>query len=188
MEEAGHVLSSVALGLAGVALGVAVSKLEAVESFRGTIAAWALIAFGLIYFVWGMRSALRQKSHDHFHAHEEDFDHAHTHNHTTDHMHIHVGNDTKSITPWVLFTIFILGPCELLIPMLMYPAAKNSLSALFLLAGVFGVVTVLTMLGIVLISTFGINLVPTTRLERYTHAIAGAAVLLCGISILLLGL
>lgn len=184
----GHVLSSVALGLVGVALGVAVSKLEAVELFRGSIAAWALIAFGLIYFIWGMRSALRRKPHDHFHAHEEGFDHVHTHNHTTDHMHVHVKNDTKSITPWVLFTIFILGPCELLIPMLMYPAAKSSLSALFLVAGIFGVVTVLTMLGIVLISTFGINLVPTTRLERYTHAVAGATVLLCGISILLLGL
>ena len=49
----GHVLGSVLLGFVGIALGIAVSHLEGVESTRGTIAAWGLIAFGLIYFVWG---------------------------------------------------------------------------------------------------------------------------------------
>src|SRR5512136_1371676 len=51
----GHILSSVVLGLAGIALGIAVFKLEAIESFRGDIAAWLLIAFGLFYGVWGFR-------------------------------------------------------------------------------------------------------------------------------------
>ena len=41
---------------------------------------------------------------------------------------------------------------------------------------------------IVLVSTFGLNSVPTARLERYTHAIAGATILLCGCSIQFLGL
>lgn len=184
----GHVLSSVLLGVFGVALGIAVSKLEAVESFRGGIAAWALIAFGLVYFVWGMRRALRHKSHKHLHIHEGDINHVHTHAHTRKHMHVHEEKDAKSITPWVLFTIFVLGPCEPLIPMLMYPAAKNSLTGLLLVTGVFGVITILTMLGIVLVSTFGVNIVPTARLERYTHAIAGATIFLCGMAIQFLGL
>ena len=48
----GHVLSSVVLGLIGVACGIAVNNLVEVESYRGDIAAWALIAFGFTYFAW----------------------------------------------------------------------------------------------------------------------------------------
>lgn len=184
----GHVVSSVLLGILGVALGFAVSKLEAVESFRGNIAAWALIAFGLVYFIWGVRRALRSKPHKHLHKHEDGFSHMHTHNHMEKHMHVHGEKSAKSITPWALFTIFVFGPCEPLIPLLMYPAAKSSLPGLFLVTGVFGAITILTMLGVVLISTFGINLIPTARLERYTHAIAGATVCLSGISIQFFGL
>ena len=184
----GHVLSSVLLGIIGIALGIAVSKLEAIESFRGSIAAWVLIAFGLVYFIWGMRRALRSKPHEHLHKHEDGFSHMHTHNHTEVHMHIHKKKGTKNITPWVLFTIFVFGPCEPLIPLLMYPAAKNSLLGVVLVTGLFSATTILTMLGIVLISTFGFNLIPMNRLERYTHAIAGATICLCGVSIQFLGL
>lgn len=184
----GHVLSSVLLGIIGIALGIAVSKLEAIESFRGSIAAWVLIAFGLVYFIWGMRRALRSKPHEHLHKHKDSFSHMHTHNHTEVHMHVHRKKGTKNITPWVLFTIFVFGPCEPLIPLLMYPAAKNSLLGVVLVTGLFSATTILTMLGIVLISTFGVNLIPMNRLERYTHAIAGATICLCGVSIQFLGL
>ena len=184
----GHVLSSVLLGIIGIALGIAVSKLEAIESFRGSIAAWVLIAFGLVYFIWGMRRALRSKPHEHLHKHEDGFSHMHTHNHTEVHMHVHRKKGTRNITPWVLFTIFVFGPCEPLIPLLMYPAAKNSLLGVVLVTGLFSATTILTMLGIVLISTFGFNLIPMNRLERYTHAIAGATICLCGVSIQFLGL
>jgi ABC-type nickel/cobalt efflux system permease component RcnA len=184
----GHVLSSVLLGVLGVSLGIAISKLESVESFRGGLAAWALIAFGLVYFVWGLRKALRHKTHGHSHMHEESSYHVHDHDHTKEHMHVHAGKSTKSITPWVLFTIFVLGPCEPLIPILMYPAAKNSITGLLLVTGVFAGITIVTMLSVVLISTFGINLVPSAKLERYTHAIAGATICLCGVSIQFLGL
>ena len=57
----GHIGSSVVLGLAGVALGLAVNKLEVVESVRGNVAAWLLIAFGLVYFVWGLRRAYQKQ-------------------------------------------------------------------------------------------------------------------------------
>ncbi|MBI5050884.1 MAG: sulfite exporter TauE/SafE family protein [Nitrospirae bacterium] len=184
----GHILSSVLLGILGITFGIAVSKLEALESFRGNLATWALIAFGLVYFVWGMRKALRHKSHEHSHIHEDGIHHLHNHSHTDEHIHVHNAAGRKNVTPWVLFTIFVFGPCEPLIPILMYPAAKNSLAGLLLVTGVFGAITILTMLGIVLISAFGINIIPTSRLERYTHAIAGAVISLCGISILVFGL
>lgn len=182
----GHVLSSILLGILGITLGIAISRVEGVESFRGGIATWALIAFGLIYFVWGVQKAIRNKPHKHLHAHKEGDTHIHTHNHTREHIHVH--EEAKSITPWVLFIIFIFGPCEPLIPMLMYPAAKNSLTGLILVTTIFSVITILTMVGIVLISTLGINLIPLKQLERYTHAIAGAIIFFCGISVLSFGL
>lgn len=48
----GHILSSILLGLIGIALGIVITKLEWVESIRGDIAAWLLIAFGLAYTIW----------------------------------------------------------------------------------------------------------------------------------------
>ncbi len=185
---AGHVLSSVVLGFIGISFGFAVSRLEAVESFRGSLATWALIAFGLVYFIWGMKRALRNKPHIHSHTHGCGTSHGHTHDHNIEHIHVHKTAGNKKMTPWVLFIIFILGPCEPLIPILMYPAVKSSFLDLWLVTGIFGGITIITMLGIVLISYFCINIIPTAKLERYTHAIAGAIISLCGISILLFGL
>ena len=88
----------------------------------------------------------------------------------------------------MLFTIFVLGPCEPLIPLLMYPAAKRSLGGVILVAGVFGLVTVATMIGVVLVCTLGISRLPVKRIERYSHALAGAAVALSGMAIQFLGL
>jgi len=184
----GHVLSSVVLGFIGISFGFAVSRLEAVESFRGSLATWALIAFGLVYFIWGMKRALRNKPHAHFHSHGDTTGHGHTHDHNKEHLHVHKTAGNKNMTPWILFIIFILGPCEPLIPILMYPAAKSSFFDLWLVTGIFGVITITTMLGIVMSSYFGINIIPTVKLEKYTHAIAGAIISLCGLSILLFGL
>lgn len=184
----GHILSSILLGFIGIALGVAVGRLEAVETFRGGVAAWALMAFGLVYFVWGLRRAVRTKPHEHRHAHEDEEDHIHRHVHTDEHAHVHDSEGATSLTPWILFTIFVLGPCEPLIPIVMYPAAKSSFLGLGLVTGVFGGVTIATMLSIVLISSLGVSFLPMGRLERYTHAVAGATICLCGMAIQFLGL
>ena len=181
----GHIGSSVVLGLAGIALGIAVTRLEGIEALRGDLAAWALIAFGLVYFVWGLKKAGRNRPHEHGHVHEDGIVHTHRHIHGTDHAHVH--GDNSRITPWVLFTIFVLGPCEPLIPVLMVPAAKESLSGLLWVTGVFGGVTILTMMGIVLISLRGINRIPLEGLERYAHALAGGTICLCGIAVRFLG-
>lgn len=164
----GHILSSVILGLVGITLGIAVIKLTAVESFRAEIAAWLLISFGLVYFVWGLRKAWKSKHHEH--------------------LHLHPGTHEPNLTPWILFTVFVFGPCEPLIPLIMYPAAKNSLYGLLLVTGIFGSVTIATMLFIVITAYFGLNLIPAKKLEKYMHALAGATILLCGISIKFLGL
>jgi nickel/cobalt exporter len=184
----GHIGSSVVLGLLGVTLGLAVNKLEIFESFRGNLAAWLLIAFGLVYLVWGLRRAIKNKPHVHSHAHAEQFVHEHMHSHSEEHVHVHNDPKKANITPWALFVIFVFGPCEPLIPILMYPAAKNSIAGLIIVTAVFGTVTITTMLAAVLIARTGINLLPLMKLQRYAHAIAGATIFLCGMSIQFLGL
>lgn len=184
----GHILSSVVLGFIGIAFGLAVSKLTAFESARGEIAAWLLLGFGLTYFVWGLHRAIRGKSHEHVHIHEDEDEHSHDHAHTDEHAHVHPAPSAVSMTPWILFTIFVFGPCEPLIPILMYPAARNSMASVALVAGVFGTATILTMMGIVLASFFGLARLPLGRVEKYSHALAGFAIFLCGGAIKWLGL
>jgi len=184
----GHILSSVVLGFIGIALGVAVTKLEGFETYRGNLAGWALIAFGLAYFVWGLRAAWKNHPHRHIHIHDGAGLHSHPHTHHTEHAHVHDERGKKNITPWILFTIFVLGPCEPLIPIVMYPAAKNSMLGVTLVAGVFGTVTVATMIGIVTVSYMGVNTLPMEKMDRYAHALAGAAILICGLAIRFLGL
>ncbi len=184
----GHVGSSVVLGLLGVALGIAVRKLEVFESVRGEWAAWALIAFGLVYFVYGVRQAVRNRPHTHHHAHADDVPHEHEHVHQEAHAHVHDEALLARPVPWALFVIFVLGPCEPLIPLLMYSAARQSAAGMVLVATVFSVVTVATMLGIVLLGVFGLSFVPMRRVARFSHAAAGLAILMCGCAIQFLGL
>jgi len=68
----------------------------------------------------------------------------------------------------------------------MFPAARQSASGVFLVASVFGAVTIGTMLTVVLLS-FGMRLVSIRPLERYAHALAGATICLCGLAIGFLG-
>ncbi|MDP1854065.1 MAG: sulfite exporter TauE/SafE family protein [Candidatus Omnitrophota bacterium] len=184
----GHVLSSVVLGFIGIALGVAVFKLESIESFRGDIAAWFMLIFGFTYFVWGLRMAIRNKPHNHSHEHARHGLHEHPHKHSDEHLHIHAANEKANITPWVLFTIFVFGPCEPLIPILMYPAAKGNITSVAIVAAVFGIATISTMLALVFIFSYGLSKIPLARLERYSHALAGLIIFFCGGAIKFLGL
>lgn len=181
----GHVGSSVVLGGLGIALGVMLSKIEGVESFRGNLAAWAFVFLGLGYMVWGIYRALRNKPHQHIHYHAGETTHDHAHTHVQHHDHVHKKEKIVNLTPWVLILIFVLGPCEVLIPMLMYPAAEYGTKGIVLVSSVFAVATIATMLVIVTLLTTGFNKIPFGKLERWTHAIAGATILISGIAILL---
>jgi len=184
----GHVASSVVIGLLGVALGWAVGGMEFVESLRGQWAAWALIAFGLVYCIWGVRRALRNRPHSHGHIHADGTTYAHTHGHLDEHTHVHTSTGKASLTPWILFTIFVFGPCEPLIPILIVPAAQHSWWGVVVVASVFGVATIATMTATVLVLSHGIELIPMGRLERWSHALAGFAIHVCGAGIQWLGL
>lgn len=179
----GHIASSVVLGLIGVWLGLMLKKVTAVESFRGSIAAWLLIGFGLVYFVWGLRRAYRNRPHEHRHFHDSDLRHTHKHSHDQQHAHVHNDRSRVSIAPWALFVVFVFGPCEVLIPTLMYPAAKSSWFGVIIVASVFGAATIATMVGVVLLVRAGVNFIRLSIMERFAHAIAGATICLCGLAI-----
>jgi len=160
----GHIGSSIVIGLVGVGFGLALFKIEAAESFRGELAAWALTAFGLVYLVWGLRRARRKISHRHMSDAGKQ-------------------KEKGGIAVWSLFIVFVLGPCEPLIPLMMYPAALGDITGAVLVVVAFAAATISTMVVTVLILTFGIRAFRVPALERYSHALAGFTILLCGIAI-----
>lgn len=180
----GHVVSSIIIGGIGILLGAKLLSLVEIEGVRGSLAGWSLLAFGLMYFAWGLRKAGRGHRHSHVHVHE-DVVHDHEHDHHSDHSHIHE-KPGDAITPWAMFIIFILGPCEALIPLFMYPAATHSAGLVMSVAVVFGVVTLATMLAAVALTMIGLRNLPS--LGRWEHAVAGASVAACGAAISLIGL
>lgn len=187
----GHVAGSVAIGLVGLGLGIAVMRLETLEAFRGDTAGWLLIGFGLAYFVWGLVRAYRSRSggsgHAHLHVHADGTVHTHEHDHHGEHLHVHqaaagvAGGQTAVWAPWIMFLLFAFGPCEPLIPLLMYPAAKASPWAVAGVVAAFTAATIGTMLAAVLVLRSGANLVRLPRLGRFAHAFAGLAILACGL-------
>ncbi len=184
----GHILGSIAIGAIGLLLGILVFKLEAIESFRGDAAGWLLIGFGLAYLSWGMVHAVRNIPHSHLHCHADGTVHTHEHQHDLQHRHLHEVADSGegqngSMTPWILFLIFAFGPCEVLIPLLMYPAAEANLFAIVAVVLAFAVATIATMLVSVMLLTYGLQLVRVPHLQRFSHALAGLAVLLCGVMV-----
>ncbi len=183
----GHVLSSVILGLVGIAVGISVKKLVSVESFRGNIAAWLFIAFGLVYMVISIRNLIKNRKHSHAHFHMGGEKHLHEHDHHVEHAHIHEKDMIKT-TPWILFLIFVFGPCEPLIPIVMYPAAANNIAGAVIVSLLFALVTISTMMAIVVAFKLGLNRINLKPVEKYGHLIAGSMIFLSGMAIQFLGL
>lgn len=183
----GHVTGSVILGLIGIAVGISVSRISAIESFRGNLAGMLFIAFGLVYMIISIRNLIKKKQHSHSHFHPDGMKHVHEHNHFREHTHIHE-EEAVHTTPWILFLIFVFGPCEPLIPLLMYPAARNNIHGAVVVSVLFSIVTIATMMSVVLAFRFGLNSINLKPLEKYNHVIAGAVIFLSGLAIQLLGL
>lgn len=175
-----HVASSVVLGLAGLAVGAALARLVGIEEFRGSVAGWLLFGFGLAYLVWGLRHAWGKRLHAHSHfpsvvgTPQDGADHSHPHQ---------AASASSVITPWIVFLIFAFGPCEPLIPLLMYPAAESSLAGSMLVASVFGATTLSTMLAMVAAGYLGLARLSGGAIERYGHAACGGAIALCGAAV-----
>ena len=178
----GHVWSSVVLGLGGAAIGWSLSKINFLESVRGGIAGWILLVFGAAYGIWGLVRARQNRPHKHFEMTKDEL-------YVYEHQH---GQSVRpeeryKVTPWVMFIVFLLGPCEPMIPLLYFPAAKSSWAGMALLIGVYTFFTLITMIGMVLLGFYGIILFNTEKLERYMHALGGLTIFLCGAGMVFLG-
>lgn len=179
----GHVWSSVLLGLGGAAIGWSLSKVQWAESVRGGLAGWALILFGLVYGVWGLFRANKNKRHKHFDVYDDGSMYVFEHKHGQ----VVAPTERHKVTPWVMFIIFLLGPCEPMIPLLYFPAAKNSISGILLLVAVYTFFTLATMLAMVLLGYYGVSFFKTEKLERHIHSLAGLTLFLCGVGMVFLG-
>lgn len=179
----GHVLSSVLLGLGGAALGWSLSKISWLENVRGGIAGWVMLLSGLVYFSWGLFRAWKNKPHKHFDLEQngEIYVYQHSHGQAV------APNERYKVTPWVMFIIFVLGPCEPMIPLLYFPAAQNSWWGMGVLIAVYTLVTLLTMLVLVTLGYYGIAFMKTEKLERYMHALGGLTIFTCGAGMLWMG-
>jgi sulfite exporter TauE/SafE len=179
----GHVWSSVLLGLGGAAIGWSVSKVTLLENIRGGLAGWALIFFGLLYCAWGFTRVRQNKLHKHFDVYDNGSVYVYQHREGETVL----PKEKYVVTPWVMFVIFILGPCEPMIPLLYFPGAKGSLSAMAMLITVYTIITLATMLSMVAFGYYGFSALHQSRLERYIHPLSGLTILVCGTGMVFMG-
>jgi hypothetical protein len=200
----GHVASSVVIGMLGAAAGTALTTLEGFESVRGELAGWGLLVFGGGYTIFGLWRALSGAGHGHGHAHvhEDGRVHAHGHGHAAFgghpavHAHEHERPGAvpepepatwKQLTPWLLFLVFVLGPCEPLIPLFFADAVAGDWATALWLAAAYGAATLAAMLAIVTLFWIGLGRLPLGPLERYSHVVAGGVILVAGVGMVFLG-
>ncbi|MFQ5638188.1 MAG: hypothetical protein ACE5IR_09370 [bacterium] len=157
----GHVGSSIVIGAIGILFGFGLTNLSGLESQRGEVAGLLLIGFGLAYAVWGLKHIR------HHHHHEID--------------------PKRSTTIWALVAIFVLGPCEPLIP-LMFLGAAHGWSAVVLVCGLFSAITLIMMVVQALLGYFGLSFLRLPKLELYSHAVAGVVIAFTGGMVMALGI
>jgi hypothetical protein len=156
----GHIISSALLGIIGIALSLGASSLMGIQDFRGELAVWFLIAFGVSYMAYGVRKAVKNTPHTHGHS---------------------------SKTVFGLLLLFAIVPCEPMIPIIMFPAfTESGVLGLIAVTLTYTVLTIATMMVMTYIGLKGLQIVKLKRLERYAHALAGFAVFICGIAVMML--
>lgn len=155
-----HVGSSILLAVALVAVGRSAMRWAAWEEASGAMTGWFLVAFGAAYAVWGFRHGVMG-----VHRPEQ-------------------GETGNGASTWVIFLIFVFGPCEPLIPLAAVPAARHSWGALAAVSATFAAVTVITMAAVVGLALVGARrFLPSGVGGRWSHALAGAAVAACGVAV-----
>ncbi len=170
-----HVASSVLIAAGGLLVGVAVKQIDWIESSRGAFAAWLLVAFGATYallaLVQGMRA--RSKSAERSAAVEG------------------VIGD-RPLMP-LLVAIFALGPCEALLPLLTTGGVLLDVWDTALVAFVFSLATIVTMLALVILGYRGTEVAARrfaflSRFGPHAHVLAGATLVISGLAIRVLGI
>jgi len=162
----GHVTTSVILGVVAILFGVGL-----VAAFGHRLETWGgllLIAFGLVYGLWGLRRAAGRRFHGHVHAH---YDHVH---------------DAARLTPWTLFLLFCADPCVAVIP-LVVAAAPLGAAAVAAVAAIYEVATIATMTGLTLAAWRGVRALRFHWVDHYGDAAAGGLIAALGLVLLAAG-
>lgn len=167
----GHICSAlfIALGFMYLSHLMTDSQFAWMEDNRSDLAAYALIGLGGAYLLWALRHRWLHYSGK-----------AHHHGHI-----LHGGQEIqdKNITVWVVFIIFVLGPCEALLPILTASSVMG-ISAVISSTVIFSVATIATMLLAVTLGYLGLEALKFKKLETYAHELAGVTIMACGIAIL----
>ncbi|MBQ8677968.1 MAG: hypothetical protein IJ529_05830 [Alphaproteobacteria bacterium] len=163
----GHIGSALLIALAFVYLAHFLSReqLTFVEENRSNIAAFALIILGGAYLLLALRHKLQHK-----------LKAPHVHHH-------HDLPRGKNISVWVIFIIFVLGPCEALLPILT-AASVLSTKAVISSTIIFSFATISAMMLMVALGLLGLQKLQVHKLENWAHELAGLTILLCGFAIL----
>ncbi len=180
----GHVFSSVILGFVGLAISSSLSSLVGIEDVRGTLATYFIIAFGFGYTVYALFNLLKNRPHKHI-VNGQEIMHDH---HDSISVEDHIEDKKKSNIIWGLFILFVLGPCEPLIPILMYPAATLNIWALVSVTTVFSISTIGMMLILTLLGIKGLSFMKIKTLDKYGETLAGLAIMVCGVLMITMGI
>ena len=167
----GHIVSALLIALGFVYLSHFLTNAQFVglEDDRSDLAAYALIGLGGAYLLWALRHRwLHHTGKIHHHGRLE---------------HGGAKVQDKNITVWVVFIIFVLGPCEALLPIL---TASSVISMMAVISStiIFSIATIATMLITVTLGYLSIKALRFKKLEAYAHELAGATIMACGVAIL----
>ena len=88
----------------------------------------------------------------------------------------------------MLLVVFILGPCEPLIPLFVLPASRGRWDIALCTLAAFAIATIATMLAATCLGLVGLQKLPLGTLDRWVHAMAGAAIATSGLAVIALGL
>lgn len=173
----GHVTVSVLLGLVSAFLGL--ELLQAFGRSLESVAGALLIAFGVVYGLWGLHRAVQARWHDHGHGH------MHWHGGERHvHEHEHGG---RRLTPWMLFLLFCADPCVAVIP-LMFAAAPLGWGSTLSVVAAYELATIGTMVILVLPARAVATAVRSNWADRYGDALAGGVIAGVGLAVVGLGL
>lgn len=178
----GHVGSAILLA-AGFALFAQLltrAHFEWLEEWRGNLAAYAMTGMGAAIVLHSLHQRWRNKPRMHRHVHPDGT--VEIHSHAPSRLH---GKD--NFTYWVVFIIFVLGPCETLLPLLTAASVLGTASVTIVTL-VFSAATIATMVAAVTAGCFGLKLITVPWLEKFAPELAGGTVMACGLAIVCLGL
>jgi len=161
----GHVGISIVFSVIGILLGFSLSRLKGIEGHRGEIVLWLLIGFGIAYMLWGIKKGKEKK--------EKSIDEEKL--------------KSKTVAVWTLFAIFVLGPCEPLVP-LVFLGYNYGWPGVIAVSVAFSVITLIMMLAQSFLAFMGIQLIKGNIVERYSHAFAGFVIALTGVFVMALGI